>query len=39
LHIYNPAANDLTHQVIEGQPVGIVDILVSGQPPDHRLPE
>ena len=24
---------------IEGQPIGIVDILVSSQPPEHRLPK
>jgi len=39
LRIDSPAAHDLTHHGIEGQPVGIVDILVSGQPPKHRLPE
>src|SRR3546814_15799780 len=34
-----PAANDLTHHGIEGQAVGIVHILVSGQSSEHRLPE
>jgi hypothetical protein len=24
---------------IKGQAVGVVDVLVSGQPPEHRLPE
>ena len=35
----SPATDNLAHDGIEGQPVGIVDILVSGQPPEHRLPE
>jgi hypothetical protein len=33
------AADNLTHDRIECQPIGIVDILVSSQPPEHRLPE
>jgi hypothetical protein len=39
LRIDSPAADNLTHDRIEGQTVGIVDVLVSGQPPEHRLPE
>ena len=39
LRIDSPAANNQTHDRIEGQPIGVDDILVSGQPPDHRLPE
>ena len=35
----SPATHDLTHDRIEGQPVSIVDIFVSGQPPIDRLPE
>jgi hypothetical protein len=27
------ATHNLAHDRIEGQPVGVVDILVSGQPP------
>lgn len=39
LRLDGPAANDLTHHGIEGQAVGIVHILVSGQSSEHRLPE
>ena len=37
--IDSPATYDLKHDRIEGQPVGVVDILVSGQTTEHRLPE
>jgi hypothetical protein len=39
LCIDSPSTHDLTHDRIEGQTVGVVDILVSGQPPEQRLPE
>ena len=39
MRLDGPAANDLTHHGIEGQAVGIVHILVSGQSSEHRLPE
>jgi hypothetical protein len=39
LRIDSTATDNLTHDRIEGQPIGIVDILVSSQPPEHRLPE
>jgi hypothetical protein len=39
LRIDGPATNNLAHDRIKGQAVGVVDILVSGQPPEHRLPE
>jgi hypothetical protein len=39
LRIDGPATNNLSHDRIKGQAVGVVDILVSGQPPEHRLPE
>ncbi len=39
LRVDSSAADNLTHDRIEGQPIGIVDILVSSQPPEHRLPE
>ena len=34
-----PATHDLAHDRIEGQAVGVIHILISGQPPEHRLPE
>jgi len=39
LCIDSPSTHDLAHDRIEGQAVSVVDILVSGQPPEHRLPE
>lgn len=39
LRIDSPATYDLAHDRIEGQPVGVVEILVSGQTTEHRLPE
>ena len=39
LRIDRPATHDLAHHGIEGQPVSVVDILVSGQPPIDRLPK
>jgi hypothetical protein len=39
LCIDGPTAYDLTHHGIEGQPVGVVDILVACQPPIDRLPD
>ena len=39
MRINGTATHDLTHDRIKGQPVGVVDVLVSSQPPEHRLPE
>ena len=39
LRIDGTAAHDLAHDRIAGETVGIVDILVSCQSPEHRLPE
>jgi hypothetical protein len=39
LRIDSPSTHDLAHHRIEGQAVGVVHILVSGQSPEHRLPE
>ena len=39
LRIDSPSANNLTHDRVEREAVSIVDILVSGQTPEHRLPE
>ncbi len=39
LHVDGPTTNDLTHDRIEGQLVGVVHILISSQSPEHRLPE
>ncbi len=39
LRINGTAAHDLAHDRIEGQPIGVVDVLVSGQSPEHRLAE
>ena len=39
MRIDGPAAHNLAHDRIEGQAVGVVHILVSGQSPEHRLPE
>jgi len=39
LHVDGPTTHDLTHDRIEGQLVGVVHILISSQPPEHRLPE
>ena len=33
------AADDPTHRRIMTQPLGVVDVLVSGQPPEHGLPQ
>ena len=32
------AANDPSHRRIMPKPLGVIDILVSGKPPEHRLP-
>jgi hypothetical protein len=37
MRIDGTAAHDLAHDGIEGETFGIVDILVSGQTPEHRL--
>jgi hypothetical protein len=34
---YRPATHDPTHGWITPQPVSIVDVLVSGEPPEDRL--
>ena len=39
LRIDGTATHDLAHDRIKSKTVGIVDILVSCQPPEHRLPE
>ena len=39
LRIDSSAADNLTHDRIKGLAVGVVHILVSGQPSEHRLPE
>ena len=39
LRIDNTAANNLTHGRVEREPVSSGDVLVSGQAPEHRLPE
>jgi hypothetical protein len=39
LSVNSPAAHNLAHDRIEGETVSIVDVLLSGQPPEHRLPE
>lgn len=39
MRIDSAAAHNPTHDRIEGQPVGIVEVLVSGQSPADRLPE
>jgi hypothetical protein len=33
------AADDPTHRRIIAQPLSVVDILVAGEPPEHRLPQ
>ena len=39
LRIDCPTTDNLTHDRIEGQPIRVVDILVTSQPPEHRLPK
>jgi hypothetical protein len=39
LSIDSSAADNLTLDRIEGQPIGVFDILASGQSPEHRLPK
>ena len=39
LRTNSTATYDLAHDGIEGEAVGVVDVLVASQPPDHRLPE
>ncbi len=39
LRTNSPAAHDLTHDRIEGQPIGVVDIFIPRQPSINRLPE
>lgn len=39
LRIDSAPAHNLTHDRIEGRPVGVVDILVVREPPIDRLPE
>jgi hypothetical protein len=39
LGIDRPAADRQAHDLVEGQAGGVVDIPVSGQSPEHRLPE
>ena len=39
LRVNGTAAHDMAHDRIEGQPVGVVDVLISGQSLEHRLPE
>lgn len=39
LCVNSPATHDLAHDGIEGETVGIVDILVARQPPKDQLPE
>jgi hypothetical protein len=34
-----PIADHPTHRRVAAQPVGVVHILVAGQPPEHRLPQ
>ena len=33
-----PSADDPSHRGIMAQPLGVVDVLVSGKPTEHRLP-
>ena len=33
------AADDPSHRRIMPKPLGVIDILVSGKPPEHRLPQ
>jgi hypothetical protein len=33
------AANDRPHCGITGKPLGVVDVLVAGEPPEYRLPK
>jgi len=39
LRTYSPAADNLTHDRVERETVSSVNVLVSGQPPEYRLPE
>ena len=39
LRIDRPTTHALTHDRVNGQTVGVIHILVSGQPTKHRLPE
>jgi ligand-binding sensor protein len=33
------AADDPSHRRIMAQPLGVIDVLVSGKPTEHRLPQ
>jgi hypothetical protein len=33
------ATNDRPHRGITGEPLGVVDVLVAGEPAEHRLPK
>ena len=39
LRLDSPATHNLAHDRINRETVGVVDVLVSGQPPEHRLPK
>ena len=39
LRVNGTAAHDLAHDRVNGQSISIVDVLVSSQSPEHRLPK